>query len=149
MMRKKLFICILFIHWLCPGIIVAQSFYKSEKFTISPTQIIIDNYTIIDLKSLKGPSLSSNVFDKNNVYTHLQNINDVNGASYQILYQTDFSGKLTMMSFSNNLSSFFSCNGKPMMAFDFCISNINENNFPEKTTEEIINCIMARLNNCK
>lgn len=148
-MKRKIIICVFCIHLACLGKIMAQTFYKSEKSTISPSQVIIENYTTMELKSLKEKSAVSTSFDKNNLYTYLQNIRDGNGATYQILYQTDFIGKLTLMSYSNNLTNFFSCNAKPMMGFDFCISNINENNFPEKTNEEIINCIMARLNNCQ
>lgn len=127
----------------------AQSFYKAEKITTTPSQLICDNYTSIELKGSKGEIITSNVIDKNNPYTFIQYLRDANGMIFQILYQTDFLGKHNVIAISNNMNELFRCNGKPSIGFDFCISKVNENDFPEKQIEEIINCILSRINSCK
>lgn len=129
--------------------IIGQSFYKAEKNTVNPSQLIAENYSIVELKWSGEKYFSSGLIDKNNMYTFIQYLRNANGVIFQILYQTDFLGNPNVIALSNNMNELFKCSGKPTLAFDYCAGKINENDFPEKITEDIINCILTRINNCR
>lgn len=127
----------------------AQSFSKGQHAPVQPHQIITDNYISVALKDGNKSLVNFNLFDFSNPYTYIQSVQDENEKTYQILYQTDFGGNVTYLSYSNNLDEFFLCSEKPMFGFLSCIDAVNTFDFPTENIERAVNCIIERLNCCK
>lgn len=126
----------------------SQFFSKAEQSVILPSQVMFENYTIIQLPVVSADGLMFNQFDRNNPYTYLQLIKDGSGGNYQVLFQTDFFGKIYLLAYSNNLHRIFGRNDKPLLAFKSCIKHVNKIFFTLQNTEAAINCILERLNYC-
>ena len=124
----------------------AQSYFKSSSSTISPTEIIISNYTNIKLDGSNLKESIVNIFDYKNVYTTLQLINDNVGNIYHIIYQTNFDGKIIFLAFSNNLQKIITNPNKPSFQFQKCIKQINEGFSSTQVSQDAITCVLNRLN---
>lgn len=134
--------CFFNTHFAC-----SQVFSKAEQSVIFPSQIMFENYTAIPLP-VAADGLMFNQFDRNNPYTYLQLIKDGSGGNYQVLFQTDFYGKIYLLAYSNNLHRVFGRNDKPFFAFQSCIKKVNKIFFTLQNAEAAINCILDRLNYC-
>jgi hypothetical protein len=130
---------------ICTQIVSGQQFIKSNQQTAQTKEIIIENYTALNISFEQyAPK-----FDSENAYTFLQVVTSQSGGLYHILIQTTFTGKMVYAALSNNLFPFFLCEKIPMTFFDGCVRQIDKSENIEMTfTEEIIDCILKRLNDC-
>jgi len=126
----------------------AQSIFKGVSVNISPSIIIMEEYSTIDLHENNHHLLLQKSFDYKNDATFILPVTDENSKVFHVLYQTDFSGKLIFLAVSNNLLKWFVCEEKPMYSFDLCVKKIDCAFFPVKCTDEVIECVMQRLRFC-
>jgi hypothetical protein len=130
------------------GTVTAQQFFNGEISTIKPSQVIIENYITVNLSKEIIDDLMANRFDPNNPYTYLQVINDATTNHYHVLFQTNFSGKILFLSYSNNLSALFNKNNKPMFLFVRCLKDMNNHLSSVQIMDAAIKCVVERLNYC-
>jgi len=123
---------------------IAQHFIKTNQLVTDPTAIIINNYTAISLINEKYLQ----DFDLKNSYTFIQKITDENNIVYHVLYQTDFFGTINFISLSNDLWGIFNCNKVGLLSFYACNHKKSSNNFSMEVIDNVINCILERLNHC-
>ncbi len=128
--------------------ISAQQFTAGEQVVIKTSQVIIENYVIVKLSKEIIDEPMANRFDVSNPYTYLQVVIDAFGKKSHILYQTNFSGKIIFLCYSNNISGLFNKKNKPMFLFTRCLNAVNDNISPVQITEAVIGCIIDRLNYC-
>jgi len=126
----------------------AQYFNKAQQYSISPTHLLIENYTSVGLSSDDTKALHFNEFDITNPYTFIQAITDNAGQVYHIIYQTDFVGKLFFLGYSNNLSSIFNNPEKPKMRLLNCLKNTKDDLNTSESATIAIDCLLERLNYC-
>ncbi len=147
---KKLilpFIFFVFLSGSCKNI-YAQQFSVGELSTIRPSQVIIENYSVVNLSKEIIEDPMANRFDVNNPYTYLQIVHDAIANRYHILFQTGFTGKVLFLSYSNNLSALFNKKTKPMFLFIRCLKEINNHISSIQIINAVIECILERLNYC-
>ncbi len=126
----------------------AQNFSRGMNLVIEPAQVISDNYICIILQKEIDAEPFFNRFDKSNPYTYLQLIHDKNGKDSHILYQTNFSGSILFLAYSNNLSIYFNGRDKPLNVFMNCIRECNAHISAVQNAAAAISCIMQRLEFC-
>lgn len=126
----------------------AQQFSTGELATIKPLQVIVENYTQVNLSEDIIKDQQANRFDINNPYTYLQIILDAKTSRYHILFQTSFTGKILFLSYSNNLSVIFNKKNKPMFLFTHCLKKINNHLSSIQIIDAVITCMLERLNYC-
>lgn len=144
---KKIFLILLF-YMIVTGKLFAQQYNSAELSIIKPSQLIIENYTRINLANEVMDDAMVNRFDSNNPYTYLQLINDAAGNNYHIILQTNFMGKILFLCYSNNLSAVFNKKSKPMFLFQHCLKEINNHLSSVQVINAAIKCIVDRLNYC-
>jgi len=147
-MKNKIYLIIVVAFFFGNAQLKAQQFILGFQSTAQPAQILIDQYTMVALSIEKPPAEHMNHFDFQNPYTYIQMLSDKNNISYQILYQTDFFGKVLFLAYSNNLTAIINKQDKPMLGFLTCIKNINRSFFPTDNIDIAINCLINRLNYC-
>lgn len=143
---KKLIIISIFIAVFLAA--KSQSFNKGSLSIISTAQIIPENYFVIRLQSEMITDSKVNQFDINNTDTHLQILIDNTGKKYHILLQTNFMGKVTFLSISNNLAVTFNKKEKPMFVFENCIQDLNTSISQKQNIETALSCVIGRLEYC-
>ena len=126
----------------------AQSYNKGEQTLVAASQLIIENYSTIQLGSPVMQDEKANRFDANNVATYLQILTDNNGRKYHILLQLNVMGKLSFLSISNNLAMLFNKREKPMFGFNHCANELNSFMSARQNIEAAVNCVVARLEYC-
>ena len=126
----------------------SQTFNKGTLSIISTGQIIPENYFIINLPPEMTGDTKANQFDIKNTDTHLQVLIDNNGKKFHILLQTNFMGKVTFLSVSNNLAVIFNKKERPMFVFTNCIQDLNTYISPGQNIETALNCVIGRLEYC-
>ena len=131
-----------------PVITHAQAFNKGSLSTISTNQVIPENYSPIRLDPEQVADPKANLFDISNADTHLQVLVDNSGRKYHILLQTNFTGRVTFLSISNNLATLFNKKDKPMLMFDNCIQDLNTAIIQKQNMETAIKCVIERLEYC-
>ncbi|MEO6668939.1 MAG: hypothetical protein ABIN36_05655 [Ferruginibacter sp.] len=143
---SKIIVAVIFMAISSP--LHAQNYFRGEQTVIQPLQVMIDNYTAINLVKDVANDPNANRFDKYNPYTFLQLIYDSYRKDYQVLFQTNFSGKILFLAYSNNLSAIFNNREKPFNVFANCIRDVNDHLSPVQNMEAAIKCIIDRLNYC-
>lgn len=124
----------------------AQTYFRAEQTVTQPLQVIIENYTVVMLGKQIASETYANQFDKKNPYTYIQIIRDQLGSNYHILYQTNFTGKILFLAYSNNLSALINNADKPQNVFVNCIKRVNEYLSAVQNVEAAVNCMIDRLN---
>ena len=124
----------------------AQQFSKAELSTIKPSQVIVENYSLINLSKEIVEDPMANKFDVNNPYTYLQIVIDARSNRFHILFQTSFTGKILFLSYSNNLAGLFNKKSKPMFLFTRCLKEINNHISSIEIIDAAVGCIIERLN---
>lgn len=148
-MKKKICMIILPVIFLASNVSsYAQQFTMGEQGIIKPSQIIIENYVNVKLSKKIMDDAMANQFDVTNPYTYLQVVYDASGKRYHILFQTNFSGKILFLCYSNNISGLFNKKNKPMFLFIRCLNGVNDHISPVQITEAVIGCIIDRFNYC-
>ena len=148
-MKKIIFPLVCFLSLLCTSnYICAQQFSAGELSTIKPSQVIIENYTTVNLSKEIIDDNMANRFDINNPYTFLQIVNDAVANRFHILFQTSFTGKILFLSYSNNLSGLFNKKNKPVFLFTRCLKDINNHLSSVQMTDNAVKCMVERLNYC-
>ncbi len=144
----KKYLIALFVGMAMLGTVVAQEFTKGRNMVIHPLQVLVEQFTPVAFPIEYQNSVASNQFDRANLYTYIQLITNSARMEYQVLYQTDFFGKILFLAYSNGLSAIFNKKEKPVFALQKCISEINHNLFSVQNSETAIDCIIDRLNYC-
>ncbi|MEO7528561.1 MAG: hypothetical protein ABIT35_09995, partial [Chitinophagaceae bacterium] len=80
----------------------AQTYFRGEQTVIQPLQVMIENFTTITLPKEVTEDPNANHFDRNNVYTYLQLLRDGWDKTYQLVFQTTFSGKIIYLAYGNS-----------------------------------------------
>ena len=124
---------------------MSQAYSRGEQLVISPSQVMTDHYVQIPLPQ-EAKAVSA--FDRHNAYTYVQLINEEFGKTSQLIYQTDFFGRLLYLAYSNNLASVFNNVDKPMNTFVSCMKRVNENISPVQNVDQAVRCVIERLNYC-
>lgn len=129
--------------------ILGQEFQRGESLLVQPLHIMPDQFTMIRLPEtvISGPD--ANRYDNGNPYTYMELLFDSRQKTYQVIYQTDFLGKMLFLAISNNLSSLFMRKDKPMFLFQSCIRDMNRMMSPVQVAEKAMQCLIDRLNYCK
>jgi hypothetical protein len=126
----------------------SQVFNRGSFSIISTAQVIPESYSTIALQPELVADPKANLFDINNSDTHLQVLIDNAGKKYHILVQTNFMGRVTFLSISNNLTAIFNKKDKPALGFEDCIRDLNREISPRQNIDAAINCIIGRLEYC-
>ncbi len=143
---KKIFIISISLYFSL--FVKSQTFNKASLSIISTAQIITENYFVIKLQSEMVSDPKANQFDINNADTRLQILIDNTGKKYHILLQTNFMGKVTFLSISNNLSTLFNKKERPMFVFENCIQDLNTSISQNQNIETALSCVIGRLEYC-
>ena len=125
----------------------AKTFNKGYLSIINTAQIIPENYFTIILQPEMVADPKVNLFDVNND-TRLQVLADNTGKKYHILLQTNFMGRVTFLSISNNLAVIFNKKEKPMFVFENCILDLNTSISQSQNIETALNCVIKRVEYC-
>lgn len=126
----------------------AQHYSLAELSTIKPSRLVIENYCKIKLPIDDSNDPMMNQFDPDNPYTYLQLLMDGNGKTYHLILQTDFSGKVLLLCYSNILAEVFNRKDRPIYFFQKCLKGINEHLSSVQAMDHAIQCMVDRLNNC-
>jgi hypothetical protein len=113
-----------------------------ETKSISAQEVIINNYSSINFKE------NLNKFDIHNPYTTLVFLTDEKENTSHILYQTDFEENILYFGISNNILERFICKTSPMFKLNACIKEARNSTFSFSAINNIVNCIVDRINNC-
>lgn len=124
----------------------SQIYSIGENSTVSPKLIAEDNFSIIKLSRAEIDGEKTNRFNIQNPYTYIQSINDDRKRVYQVLYQTNFTGRVLYLAVSKNLSDLINNKERGVLAFHSCVNGINEEFTSLKNQEVAINCILQQLN---
>lgn len=128
--------------------VYSQVFNKGHLSIIPTAQIIPENYFVIKLPAEMIGDPKANFFDINNTDTQLQILTDSKGKKYHILLQSNFIGRVTFLSISNNLAIIFNKKEKPMFEFMNCIQDLNTSISPTQNIEAALNCVIKRIEYC-
>jgi hypothetical protein len=141
---------ILFLSLACSGSgsLMSQTFSYGELSLIKTQQVLIEQYTGIQIPKPGADEPMLNRFDNGNPYTYLQVVKDVKNNSYHILFQTSFMGKLLFLAFSNNLGNVFNRPDKPMFFFSRCMKEVQQYILSMQIADAALKCVLARLNYC-
>lgn len=134
-------LCILLLLTTHKGI--SQTIKINESKSISAHEIIISNYSPINIK------VNVNRFDIHTPYTNLVILTDDRETVGHILYQTDFDDNISFIGISNNLLERFTCKTRPLFKLNACINEIDKSTLPFFAIKNIIDCIVDRINECK
>ena len=143
---KKIIFILMTIHF--PFLSNAQTFNKGYLSIVPTVQIIPENYFTIKMQPEMIGDSKANLFDINNADTHLQILIDNTGKKYHILLQTNFMGKVTYLSISNNLVPIFNKKEKPMFMFESCVQDLNTSISQNQNIETALSCVIGRLEYC-
>jgi hypothetical protein len=123
----------------------SQGYFRKNWLMISNDQLVINNYTAL---KIAGVALN-NYFNTKNPYTHLLLIGDEQGRNHQLIYQTNFTGKLEYIGISNSMYNKFKCAEMPTWKFNACINQTDKTTLNSIFIDEIIDCILMRINDCE
>ena len=146
-MRKMIFLKMMLFFFV--GNLFGQEFQRGESMVVQPLQIIPEQFTMIRLPEEVVTGNGANRYDNGNLYTYMELLFDGRQKTYQVIYQTDFMGKILFLAISNNLTSVFMRKDKPMFLFQSCIKELNRLLSPVQITEKAMQCVIERLNYCK
>ena len=132
---------ILFLNMPCES----QTYFKKNLLSISNDQLVLNNYSTIKIVELE----LNNYFNTKNPYTYLLLIGDELGKSHQLIYQTNFLGKLEYIGLSNSIYNQFKCAKMPTWKFNNCINQTDITMLNSIFIDEIIDCILMRINDCE
>lgn len=123
----------------------SQGYFRKNWLMISNDQLIINNYTPLKITELD----LNNYFNTKNPYTYLLLIGDENGRNHQLIYQTNFTGNLEYIGLSNSIYKQFKCAEMPIWKFNTCINQTDKTMLNSIFIDEIIDCILMRINDCE
>lgn len=143
---RKIFLCLILLGGFLYSF--SQTFNKGYLSIVPTAQIIPENYFVIKMPVELIADPKANIFEFNNADTHLQVLTDNAGKKYHILLQSNFMGRVTLLSISTNLSVIFNKKEKPMFEFMNCIQGLNTSISPNQNIEAALNCVIKRLEYC-
>ncbi len=123
----------------------SQVYFRKNWLMISNDQLVINNYTAL---KIAGVALN-NYFNTKNPYTHLLLIGDEQGRIHQLIYQTSFTGNLEYIGLSNSIYNQFKCAQMSTWKFNACINQTDKTTLNSIFIDEIIDCILMRINDCE
>ena len=123
----------------------SQGCYRKNFLMISNDQLVINNYSIIKIAGVK----LNNYLNTNNPYTYLLLIGDEQGRNHQLIYQTNFTGALEFIGLSNSIYNQFKCAQISTWKFNACINQTDKTTLNSIFIDEIIDCILMRINDCE
>ena len=123
----------------------SQVYFRKNWLMISNDQLVINNYTVL---KIPGVALN-NYFNTKNPYTYLLLIGDEQGRNHQLIYQTNFTGKLEYIGLSNSIYNQFKCAQMSAWKFNACINQTDKTTLNSIFIDEIIDCILMRINDCE
>jgi len=123
----------------------SQVYFRKNWLMISNDQLVINNYTVL---KIPGVALN-NYFNTKNPYTYLLLIGDEQGRNHQLIYQTNFTGNLEYIGLSNSIYNQFKCAQMSTWKFMTCINQTDKTTLNSIFIDEIIDCILMRINDCE
>ena len=123
----------------------SQGCYRKNFLMISNDQLVINNYSTIKIAGVK----LNNYLNTNNPYTYLLLIGDEQGRNHQLIYQTNFTGALEFIGLSNSIYNQFKCAQISTWKFNACINQTDKTTLNSIFIDEIIDCILMRINDCE
>ena len=131
---------------LCCYAAMAQPYSRAEQTVLQPLQVLTENFTMIPVAGESAVDVVTNHFDKFNPYTYLQLIRDNEDKNYQVLFQTNFAGRILFLALNNSLAAQFNNPNKPLNVFVMCIRQINNHLSAVQNADAAVSCIIERLN---
>lgn len=141
-MKKIIFFCFFLLVFVESK---SQTFFKKNWLMISNDQLMVNNYVPLKIADLE---LSKN-FNTKNPYTYLLLIGDESGRNHQLVYQTNFTGTVEFIGLSNGLYNQFKCTENTFWKFNTCVQQIDQSQLKSVFIEQIIDCILMRINDCE
>jgi hypothetical protein len=123
----------------------SQGYFRKNWLMISNDQLVINNYASLKIDGV----VLNNYFNTKNPYTHLLLIGDEQGRNHQLIYQTNFTGKLEYIGISNSIYNQFKCAQMSTWKFMTCINQTDKTTLNSIFIDEIIDCILMRINDCE
>lgn len=124
----------------------AQQFRRGEHTRVPAWQVMPEFYVSVPLPiSGEGKPIPGR-FDAGNALTYLEIVYDPQQRPHQVLYQTDFMGRLLYIGISQGLSVAFHKPGKPMIFFTKCMRDLRESPASWKLADQAMQCVIDRLN---
>lgn len=123
----------------------SQTYFKKNLLSVSNEQLVLNNYSTIKIAELE----LNNYFNTKNPYTYLLLIGDEQGKTHQLIYQTNFTGNLEYIGLSNSIYNKFKCAEMPTWKFNNCINQTDKTMLNSIFIDEIIDCILMRINDCE
>jgi hypothetical protein len=136
---------IIFFFWILCFESKSQSYFKKNSLMISNDQLVINNYVPLKIDGLT----LNNYFNTKNPYTYMLLIGDEVGRNHQLIYQTNFTGKLEYIGLSNSIYNQFKCGEMSTWKFNACINQTDKTMLNSIFIDEIIDCILKRINDCE
>ena len=120
----------------------SQKIIKLEEIHSNTSHIIIQDFIKIQHKFFDKE------FDSKNPYTFIIVLADRNKNVFQLLYQTNFEGRIVYFGFSKNLMNWIACENYPNFRLDNCLNVVKPYYLSEENNENILNCFLKQINNC-
>lgn len=123
----------------------SQGYFRKNWLMISNDQLVINNYAPLQIAGLE----LNKYFNTKNPYTYMLLIGDEVGRNHQLIYQTNFTGKLEYIGLSNSIYNQFKCTEMSTWKFNACIIQTDKTMLNSIFIDEIIDCILKRINDCE
>lgn len=124
----------------------AQQYRRGEQTRVPAWQVMPEFYVSIPLPVTGEGKPVPGRFDAGNALTYIEILYDPQQRPQQVLYQTDFMGKLMYVGISQGLSTAFHRPDKPMIFFSKCLRDLNLSLASWKLADHALQCILDRLN---
>jgi len=120
----------------------SQQITKLEEIHCNASYVIIQDFIKIQHKNFDKE------FDSRNPYTFVVLLADRDKNIFQLLYQTNFEGRIVYFGYSKNLMNWMTCENYPNYKLDNCLNVVTSNYLSEENNEIILNCFLKQINNC-
>jgi hypothetical protein len=120
----------------------SQQITKLEEIHFNASHVIIQDFIKIQHKNFDKE------FDSKNPYTFMVLLADRDKNIFQLLYQTNFEGRIVYFGYSKNLMNWITCENYPNYKLDNCLNVVRPNYLSEENNEIILSCFLKQINNC-
>ncbi len=145
-MRRNRILLTLFLLGTACGGVKAQQYRRGEHTRVPAWQVMPEFYVSVPLPISGEVKPIPGRFDAGNALTYLEIVYDLQQRPHQVLYQTDFTGRLLYIGISQGLSVAFHRSEKPMIFFTKCLRDLRESPASWKLADQAMQCVIDRLN---